>query len=127
VQGLPCFWRIPSSKQDNQNSPKLIALKRFTDDCRKNCPKEESIQTCYYWYLELLKKLAEKNSVCWNKYDALDERIIQAYSRAFPRVPKERKKSMAVMAHLEKMLFMMKEAILAPYMPQNDAAAAADM
>ena len=114
---MPCFWRIPSSKQDNQDGPKLIALKKFIDDCRKNCPKEERVQTCYYWYLELLKKLAEKDSVCWNNYDALDEKIKQAYSKAFSGVLKEEEKTLAVMAHLEKMLFMMKEPILAPYMP----------
>jgi hypothetical protein len=115
--GLPCFWRIPSpsekSKQDNatiHEQQKHIAFVRFEGSLVKTLKVDNP--TCYSLYLSLLKRLA------W------DKRIQDAYQRLCPDVRNAYaecgfNQEEAIMAHLEKMLFMQKERILAPYMQNS--------
>ena len=115
----PCFWRIPSSR--GVNDPEW---KQFQEMCKRNRhnhnmrnqtnPVEETdIQTCYNQYLELLNALARNKGII-EEYRKLDERIRQAYKAI------DYDEHQAIMAHLEKVLFMKKDDILAPFKPAEE-------
>ena len=115
----PCFWRIPSSR--GVNDPEW---KQFKNMCQRNrilhsqnntnvSENEADIPTCYNQYLDLLNALARNKGII-EGYRKLDERIRQAYKAI------DYDEHQAIMAHLEKVLFMKKDDILAPFKPAED-------
>ena len=127
---LPRFWAIPDSrigKSDTKESKaKKQAMNIFKSECQENrrrypdlaCLNHDphkwesdgaDITKCYKWYLNLLKLLSEHDSII-QAYRQRDNVIQNAY-QAIGFTEKQ-----AIMAHLEKMLFMQKESILVPNM-----------
>ena len=127
----PCFWCIPSDK----GTPP-IPKRQFRDfngtveeviSKRRNNVEKQKVPTCYSLYLDLLKRLADKvYSKIQVGFDPFatrpepnnnriptSEAIKQNYLDVFNGNDEEKMKN-AIMAHLEKMLFMMKENILRP-------------
>lgn len=117
----PCFWMIPKSRNNNEQEnnltnrefvtwPESVHNKIETNRNKTHC-KEENIPTCYNRYLNLLYQLACDNKIV-AAYNQLPENIRGAYEKVFAFIPKKERAQSAIMAHLEKVLFMMKGIIL---------------
>ncbi len=92
---LPDVWRIPP------NSKK----------CKGICHFSNHSNPCYRRYLELLRRLAKKEKIK-GRYDGLSPEIKDAYDKMFDMFQDQNeRKQKSIMAHLEKMLFMMKDKI----------------
>lgn len=114
------FWNIPPKKNttDDQNPGKSqICYDNFIKKVDYNNQQHKDFPTCYFLYLNLLKKLAEEISDAYNR---LDERIINAYTvvlrtaypiNNYPEITDKEIREMSTMAHIEKMLFMMADDI----------------
>jgi hypothetical protein len=138
---LSCFWAILGDRgvsTDNKcfrgaegMSIKEAIAKNLTDTNSEN----KSVPKCYDLYLKLLKKLSDRK-VIQDKYlytnnSVINDDIRNAYNNIFPIADEDRNSDdivrdkdgcplvskKAIMAHLEKMLFMMKEHILQEYQP----------
>lgn len=110
-----CFWQIPSPREEygNPNNAnerrKQEAFNNFKNiECGNN--RKSSIPICYRQYLSLLNQWSNNNEIR-RQFGNLDESIRNAYSTIHFSLQQ------AIMAHLEKMLFMQKEIILNPYLP----------
>ena len=119
---LPCFWRIPSPREKTANIQnaaereirKKIAFEAFEKSCTNT--RKADIRVCYSLYLRLLKKLAVNNRIqdAYQRFNVrltnnehLDGAVIRA---AYTNCGFNQEQ--AIMAHLEKMLFMQKETII---------------
>lgn len=114
-----CYWIIPNDPGATINNKSFI---RFEGMSIRNAiqanlnARQINIgadpNSCYHLYLELLNRLAERREII-EKYNRLSREIRSAYRRMFSFIedPIEREKK-SIMAHLEKMFFMMKETIL---------------
>lgn len=120
---LPCFWTIPDSRNEESGTAdsrwNIWAKEQFIGMCQRNrihhnqnnaniSEQEADIPTCYKTYLKLLNALAQ-NRIIVEEYQKLDKSIRKAYK------DKKYTKTQAIMAHLEKVLFMKKDDILAPF------------
>ena len=120
---LPCFWTIPDSRNEESGTEdsrwNIWAKEQFIGMCQRNrihhnqnnaniSEQEADIPTCYKTYLKLLNALAQ-NRIIVEEYQKLDKSIRKAYK------DKKYTKTQAIMAHLEKVLFMKKDDILAPF------------
>jgi hypothetical protein len=117
----PCFWKIAGETTilnkhfsdrnlmvPNNDHPTVRDVTNF----RRGGADSSSIPVCYDLYCRLLDRLA-MNNVIQNRYDDLSDDIKTAYNCVFGFEPNEMiRKRMAIKAHLEKMLFMMKEEII---------------
>ena len=107
----PCIWAIPQDAGDIQNEYFIQNLedhKKICEVIQKNRDDfkvgQADIPLCYRLYLELLNKLSENQEIVL-QYRNLDTRIRDSYSMlGFSE-------KQAIKAHMEKMLFMMKESI----------------
>ena len=119
--GLPCFWQIPPPREKNINIQTATALKRWKnaayrtleERCNRTSYKAKH-SICYCLYLQLLKKMAENDRIqeAYRSFKNGDI-IRQAYENC--RFSEEQ----AIMAHLEKMLFMQKEQIYLELIPKR--------
>ena len=119
LENTPCYWIIPSdpgyttrnkSFVGFENKSIEVAIQDNQEKHRINVGTDPN--SCYHLYLELLRRLAEREEI-QKKYNSLPNEIKEAYKKMFSfindRNEQDRK---SIMAHLEKMLFMMKEDIL---------------
>ena len=107
-----CFWQIPPFFLPEEDKKVFKEIKKAISKSKKG-KKAKKMDSCYQEYIELLEKLAE-TKVFQESYNRLDDGIRRAYADAFSGTDDEKKKK-AIMAHLEKMLFMMKEEIFNLY------------
>ena len=100
------FWKIPYKRFTANNR---INYNNFIERVGYNAQQHEDFPTCYYCYHDLLRTLADRQEICQDNqgaYDNLNENITATYTNAgFTRKP-------AIMAHIEKMLFMLAPRIL---------------
>lgn len=120
----PSFWNIPDPRPDDD-------FKRFAQQCKTSRRNQnpEDMDICYSRYHDLLKTLAapgsDKTRPIRDAYNRLDKRIRDAYEGTDEKKHQAGfTRDQAIMAHIEKMLFMMKEPILDRYrtpwqQPQN--------
>lgn len=112
---VPCFWSVPAPRGTTmQKRFKGFCGKTIKATIRDNLPDEmkRDPNSCYPLYLELLRRLADKGKVK-DRYNGLSHGIQTAYGKMFDFIQdKEDRKRKSIMAHLEKMLFMMKEDIV---------------
>lgn len=115
---VPCIWDVPKPRRTKKEKRfKEFSDKSIADAIRDSLPgKMREIRTdsniCYPLYLELLESLAAKKEIK-RRYNGLPREIQVAYEKMFGRIKdKDKRKQKSIMAHLEKMLFMMKESIL---------------
>ncbi len=109
---------IQKEREKNMDKLSLAGLTDYLTKIRKDESKKKKwkddgldIPICYFQYLRLLKLIAKSKKIR-EKYQQLDDDIKTAYEHAFSFEPdKDKREEMAIMAHLEKMLFMQKEKI----------------
>lgn len=131
----PCFWCVPSDgdimnehfidyklnmlliPQPHDGSQPTVRNIITQNRSIHGNTREASEPVCYDLYIRLLDKLADNKEI-QNRYEELDDDIKNAYESAFEfEQDSSIRKKMAIKAHLEKMLFMMKERILMEYQP----------
>ena len=112
--GCSCYWQIPSPREEGGNDGEYAIFKNACKSSR-NQRKAYSMDVCYDLYVKLLQRMKKIKGVK-DRYDNLSDDIKNAYFRCGFEEDK------AIMAHLEKMLFMMKERILQlpDYQPQHN-------
>jgi hypothetical protein len=111
--GVPCVWDIPNARGKPLKERRFEEFpdKSIADAIRDSLTGElremrTDSNSCYPLYLKLLELLAAKGEIK-RRYNGLPRETKAAYEKMFG---KDEQKS--IMAHLEKMLFMMKESIL---------------
>lgn len=109
---ISCFWRIPKGNEVAEEYRRGYG--NFMSKYReKNLAGDRAdIPTCYFRYHQLLQELA-RNDTIKTAYGKLPQSIREAYNNV--GIGNENDQTPAIMAHIEKMLFMMKEDILCLY------------
>lgn len=111
----PCLWSIPQdagNMMDQTFKGMNITVQNAVGRNLRNYHGEISVPISYRLYLELLSRLANKKDIL-DRYNYLSTSIKSAYNKMFAFIPdRKERKNKSIMAHLEKMLFMMKEDIL---------------
>ena len=113
VLGTTCFWNLPSPSEETgqPRTPdaqrKQEAFLQFQNRCRQQ-GDEYNIKVCYKLYLSLLKGLAQRQNIkdIYRNYVAQYSNIGAAYAAI------GLSEEQAIMAHLEKILFMQKDNII---------------
>ena len=127
LDDTPCYWIVPMDPGTSIRNRSFIGFEnRSIGDVIQANQNAHHIQvgndpnSCYHLYLELLKRLAEREEI-QKRYKRLSPKIKAAYKKMFSFIKdKNERNHKSIMAHLEKMLFMMKESILQEYQPGHN-------